>query len=60
MASDDEVPDWRFDVWERSAGVYEASGVHSSGASVRAVGEDPEGLLERLRGEARGLLESLD
>ena len=57
MVDEDVVPGWRFEVRERSAGVYAGSGVHVSGASVQAVGEDPEDLLERLHREAHALLE---
>ena len=54
--SDDDLSEWHFEVRERSAGVYEGTGTHLNGASVRAVGPDPDDLLKRLRQEARDLL----
>jgi hypothetical protein len=45
----DDLLDWRFEIRERSAGVYEGSGMHVSGATVRASGDDPDDLLDRLR-----------
>jgi hypothetical protein len=54
--TDNDLPGWQFDVRERSAGVYEGTGTHVSGASVGAVGEDADDLLVRLRQEARDFL----
>jgi hypothetical protein len=54
--TDDDFPDWQFDIRERSAGGYEGTGTHVSGASVGAVGEDADDLLARLRQAARDLL----
>jgi hypothetical protein len=56
--ADDDLQGWTFDVRERSAGVYEATGTHVSGASVGAVGGDPDDLLKRLRQDARSLVVS--
>jgi hypothetical protein len=55
--TDDDLPDWHFKVHERSAGVYEGTGTHVSGASVRAVGPDANDLLDMLRHDTRDLLE---
>ena len=49
---------WSFEVRERSAGVYEVTGTHVSGASVGAVRSDPEDLVVRVRHDARELLSS--
>jgi len=54
--TNDDLQGWTFDVRERSDGVYEATGTHVSGASVGAVGSDPEDLLARLRQDAGDLL----
>ena len=56
VTDDDDLKTWTFEVHERSSGVYEATGVHVSGASVRASGTDPDALLDRLRQEACDLL----
>jgi hypothetical protein len=54
--TDNDLPGWTFDIHERSAGVYEGTGTHVSGASVGAVGSDPDDLLDRLRLDARDLV----
>lgn len=47
---------WSFSVQERSIGNYEVTGTHTSGASVRVVGDDPDALLIRCRSDAASLL----
>lgn len=47
-----DLTDWTFDIRERSAGVYEGLAAHRSGASIAAVSEDPEDLLQRLKADA--------
>lgn len=46
---------WQFAIHERSAGVYDGSATHKSGASIHLTGEDPDELLARLVGEADNL-----
>jgi len=56
--TDEDLQGWSFDVHERSAGGYEGTGNHVSGASVGAVGTGPDDLLDRLQQGARDLLGS--
>ncbi|MCG8553902.1 MAG: hypothetical protein MJD61_01225 [Proteobacteria bacterium] len=41
----DDLPDWRFEVEEASAGVFEVRGVDAQGRRVGAKGTDPDELL---------------
>lgn len=51
-----ELPKWKFDIDEVSAGVYRVIGTHTNGASVQVEGTDPEKLLEECRNSARNLI----
>ena len=53
--TDDDLQGWTFHIRERSAGGHRATGMHLSGASVGAVGSDPEDLLAKLGQDARDL-----
>lgn len=48
-----DLPAWRFDMDEVSAGVYEVIGRDSAGHVVSAKGIDLDSLLEQCRREAR-------
>lgn len=50
-----ELPGWRFDVEEVSAGVFRAVGVDEAGRSVQATGIDPDQLLDECRRAARNM-----
>ena len=50
-----EMSDWTFEIRERSAGVYEGVGTHTSGASVAATDDDPDRLQRRLHSDAENL-----
>lgn len=54
-----EPPGWTFERTERSAGDYEGTGLHVTGASVRASDSDPDNLLEPVREDARDVEGSL-
>jgi hypothetical protein len=54
--NDDSPEDWRFDIQERSASVYDGMAMHTSGASIRLTGDDPDALLARLIDEANHLV----
>jgi hypothetical protein len=47
---------WNFSIHERSAGVYDGSATHESGASIHLTGEDPDELLARLIGHTDNLM----
>jgi hypothetical protein len=45
----DDLPNWRFEVDEVSAGVWHGRGTDRAGRSVEASGTDPEALLDKLK-----------
>jgi hypothetical protein len=50
-----ELPDWKFEIDEISAGVYRVRGVDKDGRSVEATGTDEDALLEECRRSASGM-----
>ena len=40
-----DLPDWRFEIDEVSAGVFRVKGVEAAGRSVEASGTDPDAVL---------------
>lgn len=44
-----ELPDWTFEVEERSAGVYEVTATESHGHRVRMIGTDVEAMVSECR-----------
>ena len=44
-----ELPDWSFEMLEKSAGVYEATGTDSHGRRVQMTGTDSDALLRECR-----------
>lgn len=51
----DDLPDWTFDIDERSAGVYCVIAINSSGNAITKFGTNPEILIEECRHEAINL-----
>jgi hypothetical protein len=47
-----ELPGWRFDADETSAGVYKAAGVDRQGRNVEAIGTDPDALNKQCKQSA--------
>ena len=45
----EELPSWKFDVDEVSAGVYEVVGTDDRGHRVQFKGTDPEALIEQAK-----------
>jgi hypothetical protein len=54
----EELPGWRFDADEVSAGVYKANGVDRQGRNVEAMGTDPDALIEKCRQSALQIMEA--
>jgi hypothetical protein len=50
-----ELPTWKFDVQEVSAGVYEVVGTDDRGRRVQFKGTDPDRLLDEARSAARAV-----
>jgi hypothetical protein len=48
----DELPNWKLQVDEVSAGVYKACAVHSLGATIELTGADPDLLLRQVKNAA--------
>jgi hypothetical protein len=45
----EELPGWKFDADEVSAGVYKATGKDRQGRNVEATGTDPDEMIEKCR-----------
>jgi hypothetical protein len=50
-----ELPRWKFDVEEVSAGVYEVVGTDDRGHRLQFKGTDPDALLEQARAAAAAI-----
>lgn len=48
----EDLPDWEFQIDEKSAGAYELVGAHPSEPTVACVGTDPDYLIDRGQREA--------
>jgi hypothetical protein len=54
-----ELPGWSFEVTERSAGVYHATGTDAVGHQVQSTGTDSDALLDECRGMAAKIVAEL-
>ncbi|HRP24230.1 hypothetical protein [Thauera sp.] len=50
-----DIPDWAFDIDEKSAGVYEVVAKDTKGRTIRRTGTDPDRLIDECRREASDL-----
>lgn len=59
MNEDIELPNWRFEVTEITAGMYRIRGTRSTGNQVEQISSDPESAMQNCRRDAAKLEEEI-